>query len=244
MKIKFLGTSHGVPAADRYCSSLLLELGEKLFVIDAGAPLIDLLLREGRRPEEVKAIFTTHAHGDHVDGLVSFCDLASWYYKDVSVDVFVTENALAGAIFNFLSVIHSPPDTSRLRFTRATAGVVYDTPELKVTYLPTKHLPTRPAYSILLEAEGKRVLITGDMSNHLERKDFPSIVAEEHLDLVISEMAHFGVEHLTPYLETCIADRMIITHVFPLHKFAEIEALAGKYPFPIDIAHDGDEIEL
>ena len=82
------------------------------------------------------------------------------------------------------------------------------------------------------------------MSNHLERKDFPSIVAEEHLDLVISEMAHFGIEHLTPYLETCIADRMIITHVFPLHKFAEIEALAGKYPFPIGIAHDGDEIEL
>lgn len=244
MKLKFLGTSHGVPAADRYCSSLMVETGGKTFIIDAGAPLIDLLLRNQKKPSDISAIFTTHAHGDHVDGLVSFCDLASWYYKDVSVDIFVTEHALTGAIFNFLSVIHSPPDTSRLRFTRATAGVVYDTPELKVTYLPTKHLPTRPAYSILLEAEGKRVLITGDMSNHLERKDFPSIVAEEHLDLVISEMAHFGVEHLTPYLETCIADRMIITHVFPLHKFAEIEALAGKYPFPIGIAHDGDEIEL
>ena len=242
MKITFLGSSHGVPASDRYCTSILVETGGKTFVIDAGAPLIDLLLRSGRKPSDVAAIFTTHAHGDHVDGLVSFCDLASWYYKDVSVDIFVTEHALTGAIFNFLSVIHSPPDTSRLRFTRATAGVVYDTPELKVTYLPTKHLPTRPAYSILLEAEGKRVLITGDMSNHLERKDFPSIVAEERLDLVISEMAHFGIEHLTPYLETCLADRMVITHVFPMHKFAEIEALAGKYPFPIDIAHDGDEI--
>ena len=242
MKITFLGSSHGVPAPDRYCTSILAETGGKTFVIDAGAPLIDLLLRSGRKPSDVAAIFTTHAHGDHVDGLVSFCDLASWYYKDVSTDIFVTENALTGAIFNFLSVIHSPPDLSRLRFTRAKEGVVYDTPELKVTYIPTKHLPTRPAYSILLEAEGKRVLITGDMSNHLERKDFPSIVAEERLDLVISEMAHFGVEHLTPYLETCLADRMVITHVFPMHKFAEIEALAGKYPFPIDIAHDGDEI--
>ena len=242
MKITFLGSSHGVPAADRYCTSILVETGGKTFVIDAGAPLIDLLLRSGRKPSDVAAIFTTHAHGDHVDGLVSFCDLASWYYKDVSTDIFVTENALTGAIFNFLSVIHSPPDLSRLRFTRAKEGVVYDTPELKVTYIPTKHLPTRPAYSILLEAEGKRVLITGDMSNHLERKDFPSIVAEERLDLVISEMAHFGIEHLTPYLETCLADRMVITHVFPMHKFAEIEALAGKYPFPIDIAHDGDEI--
>lgn len=244
MKITFLGTSHGVPAADRYCSSTIVETGGKTFVIDAGAPLIDLLLRSGRKPSDVEAIFTTHGHGDHVDGLISFCDLASWYFKDVSTDIFVTENALTGAIFNFLSAIHSPPDLSRLRFKLATAGVVYETPELKVTYMPTKHMLARPAYSILIEAEGKRVLFTGDMSNHLERKDFPSIVAEEHLDLVISEMAHFNIEQMTPYLETCIADRMVITHVFPLHKFAEIEALAGKYPFPIDIAHDGDEIEL
>ena len=244
MKIKFLGTSHGVPAADRYCSSLLLELGEKLFVIDAGAPLIDLLLREGRRPEEVEAIFTTHAHGDHVDGLLQFCDLVSWYYKNASPEIFVTEDALTEAICNLLSVLHSPPDRERMRFTLAKEGVVYDTPELKITYLPTKHMKTRPAYSILIEAEGKRVLITGDMSNHLEREDFPSIVAKEHLDLVVCEMAHFGIEHLTPYLETCIADRMVITHVFPTHKFAQIEAISDKYPFPIDIAHDGDEIVL
>lgn len=244
MKIKFLGTSHGVPAADRFCSSALVEAGGKLFVIDAGAPLIDLLLREGRRPEEVEAVFTTHAHGDHVDGLLQFCDLVSWYYKEASPEIFVTEDALTEAIYNLLCVLHSPPDLERMRFTLAKEGVVYDSPELKVTYLPTKHLLTRPAYSILLESEGKRVLFTGDMSNHLQRADFPAIVAEQHLDLVISEMAHFGVEHVSPYLETCKADRLIFNHVFPLRKLDEIEQLNGKYPFPVEIAHDGDVIEL
>ena len=71
MKLKFLGTSHGVPAADRYCSSLMVETGGKTFIIDAGAPLIDLLLRNQKKPSDVSAIFTTHAHGDHVDG--RFC---------------------------------------------------------------------------------------------------------------------------------------------------------------------------
>lgn len=244
MKLKFLGTSHGVPAADRYCSSLLIEIGEKLFVIDAGAPLIDLILREGRRPEEVEAIFTTHAHGDHVDGLLQFCDLVSWYYKKASPEIFVTEEALAEAICNLLCVLHSPPDRDRLRFTLAKEGVVYDTPELKVTYMPTKHMKTRPAYSILIEAEGKRVLVTGDMSMHLEHADFPKIAAEEPLDLVISEMAHFGVEHLAPYLDTFAAKKLMITHVFPYKKFEDIAAVANNYPYPIEIAHDGDVIVL
>ena len=47
MKITFLGTSHGVPAADRYCSSTMLEINGARYFIDAGAPLIDILLRRG-----------------------------------------------------------------------------------------------------------------------------------------------------------------------------------------------------
>ena len=39
MKITFLGTSHGVPAADRYCSCTMLEVNGAHYFIDAGAPL-------------------------------------------------------------------------------------------------------------------------------------------------------------------------------------------------------------
>ena len=64
MKITLLGTSHGVPAADRYCSCTLIEAGHAAYLIDAGAPAIDLLLRRGVDLTAIRALFTTHLHGD------------------------------------------------------------------------------------------------------------------------------------------------------------------------------------
>ena len=69
-------------------------------------------------------------------------------------------------------------------------------------------------------------------------------MAEEVLDLVICEMAHFGVKHIAPYLETCKAKAMCITHVYPYDRFEEIEAIRNKYAYPISIAHDNDVIVL
>ena len=63
MKITFLGTSHGVPAANRFCSSYMIEAGNAVYLVDAGAPVADLVLRQGREITDVRAIFTTHIHG-------------------------------------------------------------------------------------------------------------------------------------------------------------------------------------
>ena len=45
MKITFWGTSHGVPAHDRYCSCTLIESGDVFYLIDCGAPAVDLIHR-------------------------------------------------------------------------------------------------------------------------------------------------------------------------------------------------------
>ncbi len=39
MKFSFLGTSHDTPAADRFTSCHLLEMGGSLYIFDAGAPV-------------------------------------------------------------------------------------------------------------------------------------------------------------------------------------------------------------
>ena len=41
MKLTFLGTSHGVPAADRYCQSILAESENGGYIVVAGAPVFD-----------------------------------------------------------------------------------------------------------------------------------------------------------------------------------------------------------
>ena len=246
MKITFVGSSHGVPAPDRYCSCAMFEVGKSIYFIDAGAPVIDEILRLGRDVHDVRAVFTTHVHGDHTNGILHMADLMNWYYRDSSADFYVTEQALADSLTTLISLVGNKLDTERIRFHTVDADFIYEDENLRLSLIPTKHMAAenRPAYAILIEAEGKRVLFSGDMSYMLEKADVPAIVAEEELDVFICEMAHFGVAQIAPYLETCKAKAVYFNHVYPFDKFDQIKALNGKYAFPVYLVADRDEINL
>lgn len=248
MRITFLGTSHGVPAADRFCSCTMIDIGGALYFIDAGAPMIDLILRHGKHPNDVKAVFTTHAHGDHIAGLVPFLDLCNWYYKESRPIVYMTEKEHGDAIIHLLELMENrmPFYSDRISVRKANEGLIYEDENVKVTYIPTKHIEPRPSYTILVEAEGKKLVFTGDMSQWLAKDDFPVCAMENETDLVVCEMAHFTPEQVTPYVERLKTKHLCFNHVFPLDKFDAIKAMdgSGKYAFPITIAHDDDEIIL
>ena len=72
MKIKFYGSSHGLPERDRFCTSVLIEAGGNHYMVDTGAPIADMLIRDGLRPDVLRAIFLTHLHGDHTCGMLSY----------------------------------------------------------------------------------------------------------------------------------------------------------------------------
>lgn len=248
MKITFLGTSHGVPAADRYCSCTMLETNGYLYFIDAGAPLIDLIIRHGKHPNDVRAVFTTHAHGDHIIGLTSFVDLCNWYYKESHPIIYMTEKEHGDTIAKLATIMeHRMPYASdRIDMRVANEGLIYTDENVKVTYFRTKHIEPRSSYSILVEAEDKKVLFTGDMSQWLAKEDFPKYALENETDLLVCEMAHFTPEQVTPYIERLKTGHLCFNHVYPLDKFNAIKAMneSGKYAFPITIAHDNDEIIL
>lgn len=245
MKITFLGTSHGVPASDRYCSSSMIEVNGSVYLIDAGAPVIDLLIRKGVDLNAVKAVFTTHLHGDHVFGVIQMVSLFNWYFKNTNADFYLTEQAGIDALRNTIETIDGPL-CGRVQLKLMTAETVYEDENIRVIPFPTQHLAAlnRPAYSYLIEAGGKKVLFSGDLSYGLEKQDFPAYALKNEVDLMICEMAHFGVEHVAPYLEKCRAKELVFNHVFPLHKLDEINALNGKFGYPIRTVDDGEEIEL
>ena len=248
MKITFLGSSHGVPAPDRFCSCTMIEVNGRLYFIDAGAPLIDLILRYGKHPNDVSAVFTTHAHGDHIIGLASFIDLCNWYYKESTPIVYMTEKEHGDTIVHLATVMEHRMAfaTERIDMRLARAGVVYEDENVRVTYIPTKHIEPRPSYAILLEAEDKKVLFTGDMSQWLAKEDFPVYPMENETELVVCEMAHFTPEQVSPYAQRLKTKRLCFNHVYPFDKFDSIRAMdeSKEYNFPISIAHDGDEIIL
>ena len=246
MKIKFLGTAHGVPLKDRFCSSTMLEFENCYYLVDAGAPAVDLILRDGKDINDLRAVFTTHAHLDHTVGLIHLTNLMSWYYKESSADFYLTNDMQKQS---YESVISAGDQRDfvypeRLRFHVTDPDSPYEDENIKLDYFINGHM--KNSYSILVtdKTTGKKVLFSGDFSGMLVLSDVPKILSEQEIDVFVCEMAHFGVKELEPYLDTCKAKSVCFTHVFPLDKYDGIEALKDKYAFEIHSPSDGDIIEF
>lgn len=72
MRIIFLGTGGAVPTSCRDNTSFLLETGGELWLIDCPGSLTQKIIKAGRKPQEVSAVFISHIHADHVYGLPAF----------------------------------------------------------------------------------------------------------------------------------------------------------------------------
>ena len=71
MNITFLGTSSGVPTLNRNVSSLALKLSQKaeVWLFDCGEGTQIQLMKSNIKSSQIKKIFITHMHGDHIYGL-------------------------------------------------------------------------------------------------------------------------------------------------------------------------------
>ena len=244
MKITFLGTSDGVPRKGHFCTSTMVEVGERIYLIDAGAPVAELMLNHDKHPNQLKAFFNTHAHGDHIVGLLPLISLCGWAFPEAQFELYVPEQRVADAFHAFSeALIGRPVRNERLPFKVYGAGEIYDDGFVKITAIPTGHCQPRPSYAFLMEAEGKKVLFSGDLAYGLG--DYPAIASEEELDLFVCEMAHFDEEEIAARLATCKAKQLIFNH-YQARKPPQIEALAtpGRFPFPIRRAKDGDSVEI
>ena len=86
MKITFVGTSHGVPWADRHCSCFMVESGGAVYFVDAGAPMVEAIMGAGREVDDLRAVFTTHIHSDHTVGMIQLASLMNWFFGKASAD--------------------------------------------------------------------------------------------------------------------------------------------------------------
>lgn len=247
MKITFLGTSHGVPAADRHCSCAMIEVGENVYIFDAGAPVVEGILKSGHAMDDLKAVFITHVHSDHTGNLFSLANLCSWFFRTTNVNFYIPEQRLWDGLLAYNKGTSDAPFASeRLHDIVFDEDFVYDDGVLRVTPIPTKHLfkMNHPAYGFVIEGDGKRVLITGDMSQGLDYDDFPTVTFEEHFDIVVSELAHFDIEQM-PFLDKILCDKLIFWHINKTDtKFPKIRALQGTLPYDVLIVDDEDVLEV
>ena len=237
MKFTFLGSSHGVPEPDRKCSCIMVEVGENIYFVDMGTPAIDELRRMGKDVNAVKGVFITHMHGDHTDGLVQFVDLITWYFKTPDPVICLPRLEAAKVIDDWLQVTLNDAK-KEIKYQKTEEGVVFDDGVLKVTAIATKHCPDSFAY--VLEAEGKCVLITGDMAN--PGRDFP--YPEKPLDLMIGESAHFPATDYLPVLEKVDVKKVCITHYSNKRLISVMELIAALTEKGIPALRASDDLEI
>jgi len=245
MLITTLGTSHGDHTYCRFNSSTLFESDPQSILIDAGEPVNALMIRKEKTFCALRAVFITHMHNDHVGGLPSLIKALIRYPVDGQhTTIFIPENG-AEAIKPWLKAQHLPTESPYFTFQTVHPGTIYQDDIFSVTAIGTQHIfsENEPAsYAYLIECEGKKVLCTGDL--RADFLDFPVIAKTETIDLCLCEATHYQPPQALPFLMESRFQRLIFNHVYNTwHGDGEnrLKGFFSKLPYPVEVAHDGDE---
>ena len=239
MKLYYLGTSYGAPSPGRCQQSILIEdAAGGLYLFDAGAPVLDRMVNLGLAPNRLRAIFLSHLHGDHINGLHDIFNLCAYF--DIRCPVYLTEQRGIDAFTAFNAMQCGGHPTNRMPLLLYRAGVVYDDGTLRVTAYPSAHMEgqNRPSFGFLAEADGRRIYITGDL--HPSMKDLPDMLFDSETDLTVIECAHFDADALYQRMKCAKTKALAVVHVMPPARYEALRSLAGTVPYPVYFPDDTD----
>ena len=87
-EVTILGSSSATPTAFRHPSSQVLNINEKLFMIDCGEGTQIQLIRYKIKYQRINHIFISHMHGDHYFGLVGFLSTMHLQGRNTPLNVY------------------------------------------------------------------------------------------------------------------------------------------------------------
>ena len=153
MQITFLGTSSGVPTRSRNVSALAFRLPQKaeLWLFDCGEGTQHQFQRSDLKVSQLRRIFVTHMHGDHVFGLMGLlasCGLAGSVDR---IDIYGPPklNEYLSASSRYSQTHFSFP----LKVHTVEPGTVYEDDEFIVKCNPLKHRV--PAFGYRIEEKDR-----------------------------------------------------------------------------------------
>jgi ribonuclease Z len=139
MELTFLGTSSAMPTRRRNLAAVALRLlaRREIWLFDCGEGTQHQLLRTPLRPPQIRRIFLTHLHGDHLYGLPGLLTSLSMLGVEAPVAVHAP-TGLAEMLAPALRVAHAGC-TFPLSLHELVPGEVVQDGELRVACLPLAH---------------------------------------------------------------------------------------------------------
>ena len=243
MKLYTLGTSHGATEVGRACSGNLLVVGEASYLFDCGGGVEGKMTDLGLTIGSIRCVFLSHMHEDHAGNLSAIAKRFAVYIKTGErLKMFFPEEVGIAAFRAWLAALHFG-ENDHLEYALVREGEIYSDENITVSAIATRHMSGGrfPSFAYLIEAEGKRMLYTGDLAPDFS--DYPEIVFKEEFDLILSELVHFDPERNLDTIAKSRTKRLIFTHI-SLKKAAYIETVADRFPFPVEVAEDNREYEI
>jgi ribonuclease Z len=157
VQVTFLGTSSGVPTRSRNVSAVALRLPQRaeLWLFDCGEATQHQFLRSDLRVSQLRRIFISHMHGDHVFGLPGLlASLGLAGACSAGIDLYGPDplrDYLEGVLRTSSTRIGYPLRIHRVRQAAASGAVLLDDGDVTVRCAPLNHRV--PAYAYRVETK-------------------------------------------------------------------------------------------
>ena len=181
LHVGLCGAGSPFPDEKRTGPCTLVVAGAKLFVFDVGNAATRNLAKMGVNHGQIDAIFLTHFHSDHIDGLGELI-LQRWVSTGNAQPVPVYGPPGVQKLVNGLRDVYAQDQTYRVAhhgeailpssgfggearsFDLGTAQemVVYKDDHVEVRAFPVDHAPVHPAVGYRISYKGRTVVLSGD----------------------------------------------------------------------------------
>ena len=267
MQVVLLGSGFPRPSNERAGPATAVLVGKKAFIVDAGRGVTMRLAGASIPLDEIQAVFLTHLHSDHIEGLPDLYHTPWVLGRETPFQLYGPQGTreIADAMKQFfaedirirgtLTEMH-PLAGAGIDVNIVQEGIAYQDSDIKITAFLVDHRPVEPAFGYKFESGGRAIVISGDTrpSENLIRyaKGADVLVHEAYLTEYFSasdtsavaqrlRAYHTTAEQAGDVATAAGVKLLVLTHLIPGDKDAEfLKRASAHFKGRVVVGHDLD----